>query len=141
MNPVLMLARSYPDRQREHRSIAETHGEIMLVVINGSQHVILGDALDAISHCRVRHVKLAALVRQQPASESSNRYLHVLVILHKFLDGECRKRSHGVRTPYSPSNERWKGLSQFVTLHIRSTGFVKSSVRSGANFPVLLGPN
>ena len=69
----------------------------MLVVINGSQPVILGGALDVISHHRVHDVESAALVRQKPADESSNRCWHVLVILHEFLDGTSRESSHGVR--------------------------------------------
>ena len=35
----------------------------MLVVVNGSQPVILGGALDVISHYRVHDVESAALVR------------------------------------------------------------------------------
>ena len=67
------------------------------MVINGSQHIILGGALDVISHCRVHNVKSAALVRQKPADESSDCCWHVLVILHEFLDSTSRESSHGVR--------------------------------------------
>ena len=69
----------------------------MLVVINGSQPVILGGALDVISHHRVHDVESAALVRQKPADESPDCCWHVLIILHEFLDSTSRESSHGVR--------------------------------------------
>ena len=77
----------------------------MLVVINGSQPVILGGALNVISHYRVHDVESPALMRQKPADESSNCCWHVLVILHEFLDGTSRESSHG---------ERLRGFDQAV---------------------------
>ena len=68
MDPVLMLARRNTDRQREHRSTAESPGENMLVVINGIQPVILGGALDVTNHHRVRNGKSAAFVGHATAS-------------------------------------------------------------------------
>ena len=63
----------------------------MLVVIDGSQHVVLGGALDVTSHHRVHKIKFAAFVRQQPTNEISDRCRHVLVILHSLFDGTSRE--------------------------------------------------